>query len=472
MKASSSSSKGVYLGPRLRRLRRDLGLTQMEMAADLEISPSYIALMERNQRPVTAEVLLKLARAYKMDMSDLAGDETADHSARLRTVLKDPLFADIDFHSTEIADIVSSFPSFSEAMLRLYTAHREAQLALADNRPNPRKGESEAVDPLAATRRFQAARRNCFPALDAIAERLAVKIAEKGGLQAYLLERHGLKVRRMPPDVMSESLRRHDRHRRDILLDNTMNAASQNFQLAIQLSHLEFSKEIAGAVKEGGFPDESSTRIASRALASYCAAAMLMPYTAFAKAVDGSKYDVEALSRQFGVSFEQAAHRLTTLQRPGQEKVPFFFIRLDVAGNVSKRLEGANFPFALHGCSCPLWTVHNTFRRPDEVLTQWLEFPDGRRFFSIARTVNTGGGTFGELRVERAIALVCDAQHADRLVYHRQDPERQLRPTPVGTTCRLCHRINCTARSEPPIGRQILGDEHRRTRTPFGFSDA
>ncbi len=471
MNTTSAKNKGVYLGPRLRRLRRDLGLTQADMASDLEISPSYIALMERNQRPVTAEVLLKLARAYKMDMSDLAGDENADHSARLRSVLKDPLFADIDFHSTEIDDIVSSFPSFSEAMLRLYTAQREAQLALADNRPNPQKGESVA-DPLGATRRFLAARRNCFPALDVLAERLGTRIAEKGGLQAYLLERHSLKVRRMPPEVMSESLRRHDRHRRDVLLDNTMNAASQNFQLAIQLAHLEFGTEIAAAVREGGFADESSVRIAGRALASYCAAAILMPYTAFAKAVDGTKYDVEAISRQFGVSFEQAAHRLTTLQRPGQERVPFFFVRLDVAGNVSKRLDGANFPFAQHGCSCPLWTVHHVFRQPGEVLTQWLEFPDGRRFFSIARTVTTGGGAFGELRIVRAVALVCEAQSADRLVYHRQEPERQQRPTLVGTTCRLCHRINCTARSEPPIGRQLLGDEYRRTRTPFGFSDA
>jgi predicted transcriptional regulator/transcriptional regulator with XRE-family HTH domain len=470
VKEPSAIGKGVYLGPRLRRLRRELGLTQMEMAGDLEVSPSYIALMERNQRPVTAEVLLKLARAYTMDLSDLAGDDTADHAARLRSLLKDPLFADIDIHPGELGDIVSSFPGFSEAMLRLSTAHREAQLALADNRPSPRKGLPEAVDPLAATRRFLAARRNCFPALDAMAERLAAKIAEKGGMQAYLLERHSLRVRRMPPEVMSDSLRRHDRHRRDILLDTTMSAASQTFQLAIQLSHLEFGGDIASAVKEGGFTDESSTRIATRALASYCAAAMVMPYAAFAKAVDSCRYDVEWLSRQFGVSFEQAAHRLTTLQKPGQEKVPFFFIRVDVAGNVSKRLEGAHFPFAVHGCSCPLWSLHHVFRRPDEVLTQWLEFPDGQRFFSIARTVSTGGGAFGEPRVEHAIALVCEARHADRLVYHQ--PQKAEHPTPVGTTCRLCHRINCAARAEPPIGRQIIGDEYRRTRTPFGFSDA
>jgi predicted transcriptional regulator len=404
-------------------------------------------------------------------MAELAGDNNADQTARLNAVMKDPIFADIDFNPTEIADVVASFPAFSEALLRLHTAYREEQLALADNRPAPRKGESDAIDPLAATRRFLAARRNCFPALEAIAEKLASGITEKGGIQGYLTEKHGLRVRRMPSEVMSGSLRRHDRHRREILLDNSLNASSQNFQLALQLSYLEFGKEIGAAVKEGGFSDESSTRIANRALASYCAAAILMPYAAFARAVDGSKYDVAAISRQFGVSFEQAAHRLTTLQRPGQERIPFFFIRLDIAGNVSKRLEGADFPFASHGCSCPLWTVHEAFRRPEEVLIQWLEFPDGKRFFSIARTVSAGGGAFGEPRVERSVALVCDAQHAERLIYHKAEPEKQQRPTPVGITCRLCHRINCTARSEPPIGRQILGDDYRRTTTPFGFSD-
>ena len=471
MKANSDK-QGVYLGPRLRRLRKDLGLTQIEMAGDLEISPSYIALMERNQRPVTAEVLLRLARTYKIDMAELAGEDDADQSAQLNAIMKDPIFADIDFHVNEIADLVGAFPNFGQALQRLYTAYREEQLALADRRPVPRKGESDSPDPLAATRRFLAARRNCFPALDAAAERLSVAIAEKGGLHGYLAERHSLRVRRMPSEVMAGSLRRHDRHRREILLDNRLNVASQNFQLAVQLSYLEFGKEIAAALKDGGLSDETSSRIAHRALASYGAAAILMPYQLFAKAVDACRYDIEAVSRQFGVSFEQAAHRLTTLQRPGQERVPFFFIRLDAAGNVSKRLEGANFPFASHGNSCPLWTVHQTFRRPEEVLTQWLEFPDGRRFFSIARTVNTGGGAFGETRVERAVALVCESQNAERLIYHRLEPEKQARSTPVGITCRLCHRIDCMARSEPPIGRQILGDDYRRTRTPFGFSDS
>ena len=198
-----------------------------------------------------------------------------------------------------------------------------------------------------------------------------------------------------------------------------------------------------------------------------------MPYAAFAKAVETRHYDVEALGRQFGTSFEQTAHRLTTLQKPGQERVPFFFIRVDEAGNISKRLDGAGFPFARHGGGCPLWNVHRAFRTPRQIVTQWLELPDGQRFFSIARTVTAGGGAFGRPRVERVVALGCAADYADRLVYTQG--QRQPGPegaTPIGVTCRLCHRTECTARSAPPIGRQILPDDLRATSAPFGFSDS
>ena len=269
---------------------------------------------------------------------------------------------------------------------------------------------------------------------------------------------------------MTGSVRRLDRHRREVLLDVCLDAASQNFQLAQQLAYLEFDDEIQKIVQESILPTESARRLAHRALAGYCAAAVIMPYTQFAKAVEARHYDVEALARQFGTSFEQTAHRLTTLQKPGQERIPFFFIRVDAAGNVSKRLDSANFPFARHGGGCPLWTLHQVFSTPRAVVTQWLELPDGQRFFSIARTVSSGGGAFGLPRVNRAVALVCEAGYAERLIYYRHY-HQPVKPTPIGITCRLCQRESCRSRSEPPSGRQILPDDYRRTDAPFGFSD-
>ena len=461
----------LYMGPRIRRLRRDLGLTQQDMANDLEISASYVALLERNHRPLTAELLLRLARTYKLDMAELAGDDGSEYAARLQTTLKDPMFADIDLPALETADVVTNFPGFTEALLRLYTAYQEEQLALADRSAEAvvtGSRSSDVPDPVDESRRFLAARRNSFPSLDDAAERLAAAVAEKGGLIPYLKARHQLRVRRIPSDVMVGSVRRLDRHREEVLLDDALDNASQMFQLALQLAYLELRKEIDAVQREGSFASESGERLTRRALASYAAAAILMPYAVFARAVETRRYDIEALARQFGTSFEQTAHRLTTLQKPGQERVPFFFIRVDPAGNVSKRLDGAGFPFARHGGGCPLWSVHRVFQTPREIVTQWLELPDGQRFFSIARTVTAGGGGYGTPRVERAIALGCAAEHAGRLIYTQDTPAAA---TPIGVTCRLCHRPACTARSAPPIGRQILADDIRRTSAPFGFSD-
>jgi XRE family transcriptional regulator, fatty acid utilization regulator len=465
-----SNERPVYMGPRLRRLRRDIGLTQANMAADLDISASYVALLERNQRPLTADMLLRLARTYKLDITDLAGDGGAETGARLQAVLHDPLLADIEIPVLEATDVVTGFPGITEALLRLHTAYLESQLALADTGAEGTGGRNpEAPDPVAEARRFLAARRNNFPALDDAAEALAVNVSGRDGLTEHLKSRHKLRVRRLPPDVMGGAVRRLDRHHDAVLIDDTLDGASLTFQLALQIAYLEMRPLIDAAVAEGSFATESGLRLAHRAVASYAAAALMMPYTAFARAVETRRYDIEALARQFGTSFEQTAHRLTTLQKPGAERVPFFFLRVDPAGNVSKRLDGAGFPFARHGGGCPLWSVHQVFRTPRDIVTQWLELPDGQRFFSIARTVTAGGGAYGSPRVERAIALGCAAEHAGRLIYTQGAPTPE--PTPIGITCHLCHRTRCTARSAPPIGRPVLPDDFRRATAPFGFSD-
>jgi predicted transcriptional regulator/transcriptional regulator with XRE-family HTH domain len=467
----------LYVGPTLRRLRRDRGLTQADMASDLDVSPSYVALLERNHRPLTAELLLRLAQTYALDVTTLSANEGAEETARLQSLLKDPIFTDIDLPAMETADLVTNFPGITEAFARLYTAYQEGQLALADQGVEARMTRGlvtdDTPDPVAESRRFLGARRNNFAALDEAGERLAAAVAQHDSFPAYFKARHGLEVRRLPPEVMVGSARRLDWHHRAVLLDDEMDNASQRFQLAQQLAYLEMAPAIDAIIAESSFATESGERLTRRALAGYAAAAILLPYTVFARAVEQRRYDVEALARQFGASFEQIAHRLTTLQRPGDERVPFFFIRVDEAGNVSKRLDGAGFPFARHGGGCPLWNVHRAFRTPRQLITQWLELPDGQRFFSIARTVTAGGGGFGRPRVDRAIALGCSAEHAGRLIYTQDDPG--LSPdaaTPIGVTCRLCHRAECTARSAPPIGRQILPDDIRRTSAPFGFSDS
>lgn len=461
-----ATERSTFMGPRIRRLRRDLGLTQVVMAEDLDVSPSYIALIESNQRPVTATMLLKLAEIYRVDIASLARGSGDDFHAQISAAFKAPLFADLDLSPLEIQDFGSTFPATAEAVLRLYTAYQEGQLALADQSG----GDASGPDPVSEARRFLAARKNYFAEIDSQAESLAQDVKRVGGFEQYFADQR-LRVRRLPSEIMVGFTRRFDLHRKEIVLDEGLDNASANFQLALQVVYMEMTEVIAEVLAGTQFETESGEKLARRALANYAAGAIMMPYRAFAKTAKDRQYDIEVLGRQFGASFEQVAHRLTTLQKPGQEGVPFFFIRVDAAGNVSKRLDGAGFPFARHGGSCPLWTLHMAFRRPRQVQTQWVELPDGERFFSIVRTVTAGGGGYGRPQIERAIALCCASQHAQQLVYTNDTDISAVKPTPIGVTCRLCHRADCLARAEPPIGRALLPDDIRRPVTPFGLAD-
>jgi len=461
-----AKERSIFMGQRIRRLRRDLGLTQGAMAEDLEVSPSYIALIESNQRPVTATMLLKFAEVYQVDIVTLARGSQDDFNAQLTAAFNDPLFADLGLSALEVQDFGNSFPTTAEAVMRLYTSYKDGQMALADHSD----GGPKHVEPVQEARRFLAARKNYFAELDDKAEDLASHIKRAGGFEKYFQDLR-LRVRRLPISVMTGSLRRFDPHRKEIVLSESLDQASANFQLALQIVYFELTEAISSVLSSGTFASENGEKLARRALANYAAAAITMPYGAFVKAAEARSYDIEALARQFGCSFEQTAHRLTTLQKPGNEGVPFFFIRVDAAGNVSKRLDGAGFPFARHGGSCPLWQVHSAFHQPRTILTQWVELPEGERFFSIMRTVTAGGGGYRQPSVTRAVALCCAAQHANRLIYAKNSDAVTEKATPIGVTCRLCHRADCLARAEPPIGRSLSADDYRRPSVPFGLID-
>ena len=463
--------KPIYMGPRLKAMRRELGLTQSNMADDLEISASYIALMERNQRPVTAEMLLKLATTYAVNIADLADADSDETSQRLEATLRDPIFADIDLPELEIADIATSYPGFAEALLRLHTAYSEEQMALAERRADAPEGAqlaASAADPVAEARAFLSARRNFFPALDASAGRLAEELATIDAMAERIKQAHGLEVRFTDDGLLRGATRWHDYHHRRIYFSENLDQAGRRFQLAQQLAILEQQDAIAAEIAQGRFASEDTANLLRRALHSYWAAALLMPYDRFLKAANQLSFDVEALASRFMVSFEQAAHRLTTLQKPGAEGVPFFFLRVDQAGNVSKRLDGAGFPLARHGGGCPLWNVHRMFETPGKVDAQLIELPDGERYVSIARTVRGGGGAFGSQAVTRAVALGCSAKHLGSLIYRKALEASP--PTPIGVACRICHRPKCIARSAPPIGRDVLPSMFRDSGVPFDFS--
>lgn len=467
----AAQTKRLYIGPRLRRIRRDLGLTQAQMAEDLDVSASYVTLIERNQRPLPADLLLRLAETYGLELSAFSSGED-ETLAQLEAALADPIFQDLSISRDDVRDLLSANPAMGDAVAALYQAYRASQAAIMEARA---AGRSGPADPLEEAREFISDARNYFPALEEAGEETARAL---GGAKQNLFDklaerfkqRHSLNLRILPADAMVGAYRRHDRHRAQVSISEALDQAGRTFQAALQLAFFEQGKLLDETVNAAAFETDAGRRIARAALANYAAGAIIFPYASFHQSVQELSYDIEALSRRYGASFEQVCHRLTTLQQPGKEGVPFFFLRIDAAGNVSKRFSGGVFPFARYGGSCPLWNIHETFRTPRRIITQTVQLPDGDSYFSIARTVHGGEGGFGAPKAERAVALGCDIKHTDKLIYGKGASIETAPPTAIGVTCRLCPRPGCAARAHPPLERRIIIDEHRRMATPFSFA--
>lgn len=442
------------------------------MAADLEISPSYVNLIERNQRPVSADLLVRLSAVYGLDLSHLGGAESDAVFAELSAAFADPIFRTAGATREDAFDLAAGNPILAEAVASLYRAWRAGQADLVEARAGRASPEG---DPVEEARGFIQANRNHFASIDAAAEAIAADLNAAGAslydaLARRFLDIHRLRVRVLPDDVMVGAFRRLNRHAGELSLSERLDMASRVFHLSLQLSLIELQGALDQTVNAARFTSDAGRRLSRAALANYAAAAIMLPYEAFLKSAKSLSYDVEAIGRRFGASFEQVAHRLTTMQRPGAEGIAFFFVRVDAAGNMSKRYSGDVFPFARYGGSCPLWTVHETFRLPRRVLTQIIELPDGQRYFSIARTVQGGAGGFNAPVAERAVALGCRLGDAKSLIYARGTDLDAAPATPIGLTCRLCERIDCAARAHPPMRRRLVIDEHNRLAAPFSFA--
>ena len=474
------TGRKLFVGPRFRRIRRQLGLSQTQMAEGLGISPSYINLIERNQRPVSAQILLRMAEVYDLDLRDLAAGDDDRAFAELNEIFSDPLFRQMEIPKQELRDLAELSPGAAHALQRLYSAYVEARrgetLAASRfaGRDEPARYEA---NPIERVRDLIEAHRNHFPALEVAAEKMRDELDAPAhelfrALSERLRERHGVLVRVLPVDVMRDTLRRFDRHRRHLLLSELVDGAGRVFQTAFQLALLEGGPLIDEIVTRSGEHDASVARLFRISLANYFAGAVTMPYARFHEAAEALAYDIGLLGQRFGASFEQISHRLTTLQRPTARGVPFFMLRVDHAGNVSKRFSSGTFPFSKFGGTCPLWNVHATFDTPGKIVTQVIELPDGTRYFSVAQTVRRPVAPHAQPQPRYAIGLGCEVKYASRLVYSAGINLATTEAMPIGVNCRLCERVNCAQRAEPPLTRTLMFDETTRGVSPFLFSTA
>ncbi len=456
------AGRKVFAGHAVRRIRRASGLTQATMAEALDISPSYLNLIERNQRPLTAPIMLRLADRHDFDARTLTGALPGGGIDALRQRLGDPLFADLNLDRAVLDDWLALAPETVEAFARAFDR-------IGGDTP-------ASADPIGPVRREIERWRNHFADLDAAAEMLADELRlGSGDLYGAIAERlrttHQLSIRILPVDVMPVALRRLDLHARQLQLSELLDPASRTFAAAFQLGEIEAKAEIAALVKGAGFAVRASERLYQRHLTSYFAAALMMPYARFVRACEATGYDVELLQRRFGAGFEQVAHRLTTLQRVGARGLPFFMIRIDRAGQSSKRYVGASAsPLVEADGRCPLWQIHGAFDRPGALVRQLVELEDASRWFIQARTVSPQGGRIGQVRAQFTVGIGIDASMAAPLAASRGFDLMRGEATPIGLGCRACSRPDCPQRAAPPRSRPLIFNERERGVSPFVFA--
>ena len=472
--------RAMRIGGKLRRLRQEKRLNQAQMAVELGISASYLNLLESNQRPVTVTVLLRLAERFQVDLATLGGGDDARLTSDLMEALSDPLFEGQDVKASDVRDVVATIPSVAQALVSLYQAYRRGG-ASPHSGADVIEGETQpAALPSEEVTEFLQRRLNFMPDLEEAAETLWVE----NGLALYTLQQDLVKVlaQKFAVDVeivaasaMPGVLRSYNPMTRRLALSEMLPSASRTFQLAHQIAFLGYRREIETAVSGGKFSTAEADALARSALANYFAAAVMMPYARFLDAARTTRYDLDILQHRFGVSFEQACHRLTTLRRPGVEAVPFHLIRVDIAGNISKRFSASGIHIARFGAACPRWNVYDAFATPGMLRVQVSRMPDGATFFCIARTITTTGrglarGGLPNRVGQLAIGLGCAAGHAREIVYGDglNVDDAQI-VTPIGVSCRTCPRTDCSDRAMPSLAQKLEIDENRRGMSTYAL---
>lgn len=475
--STGKTAETPKLGSRVRSLRRREGLSQAQLAERLDISPSYLNLIENDRRPMPATVLLRLVQLFGIDVSSFGKQEEERLGADLFEVFSDPLFESHDIPANEVRDLANGSPSTARAILHMFRAYKSSRENLDDLAQRLAAGDDQsgAVTSLPSEEvsDFVQDAGNYFPALEEAAEMLwrdgkLTRDELAAGLVRWLEGRLGVTVRTTRWENDRGVLRRFDRDSRVLSLSELLPTRSRKFQLAHQVCLLEHGALLDRLVESSRLTTSESRALARVALANYFAAAVMMPYLPFLTAAKEERYDVDVVGRRFRTGFEQVCHRLTTLRRPGAEGVPFHMIRLDVAGNISKRFSGSGIRFARYSGACPRWNIFSAFATPGMVRIQVSRMPSGDAFFCIARTVQKDSVGYHSLVPVHAIGLGCSIEHARDLVYSDgislDDPKVA---TPVGVTCRTCDRSDCEQRALPSLRRPLQVDEHVRRLTVF-----
>ena len=443
------------------------------MARRLGVSAAYINLLENNQRSLSVKVLLELTDAYGVDWRNLVSDTEVTNLADLRSAVRDPIFGGAAPDLQELRAAIDHAPQLVERFLEMYQHHSK----LRDNMRSMTAGSTVAdmivKSPETAIYDFFRDHSNYFEQLEDAADAARTAVGGQqddiyGSLKVHLKNAFGIQVELVRIDELPDTLRYFDPESSQLLLSEALDQINRNFQLAHVLGLVSCGYLLDELAQRAEVSSDVGLQRCRVELANYFAAAFLMPYEQVLSVARETKYDIDRIATSFGVSFEQACQRLTTLQRKGAQGVPFFFLRIDKSGNVTKRFNATPFTLAEQGGACPVWNIHSAFNAPGRIIPQFVELPDAGQFFTISRT--TDRPVVNRYTQERrlVVTLGCERNHVHEIGYTAPfNLEDSANIAKIGINCHICPRQACSERAHEPLHVNLPVDANRRGSTRY-----
>ena len=465
------SQVDLKIGPKIKSFRRQLGLQANKLAEQLGISASYLNLIESGKRKIDGDLLLKVCEELKIELSDLTNKSDLNLVNDISELLDDKLFEDLDIVGPEVKDLVNTNPKIAKALIKLGDNFKQKDHEIinkVENLSGKIIDSRKTAFPGEVISDFLQEKKNYFPKLEEFANNVFEKVQKNNrtryvALCEFLKTEYSITVKDIIPDEGKPFSKIFDKNKKELLLSDYSSLETKKLHAAAQIAQEGASKDIEDYLSKFSFPSEESKKLSKVALLNYCGAAILMPYKLFHSECKKLKYDLELLQNTFATSFEQVAHRVTCLQDPKLPGIPFHFLRVDMAGNISKRFSLSGIEIPRYGGACPRWNVYSAFTRPGVIQSAVSKMTNGEKYVCIARTVEKGIGRFGRTKSILSIGLGCEAKYAKDFIYtenlNMSDKSTEI---PIGVSCRTCDRLDCSQRAFPPLHKKFDVDINTR----------
>ena len=465
------SQLDLKIGPKIKAFRRQLGIQANKLAEQLNISPSYLNLIEGGKRKIDGDLLLKVCQELRIELSDLTSKSDLNLANNISELLDDQLFEDLDILGPEVQDLVSTNPKIARALIKLgdnFKQKDHEMINKVENLSGKIIDSRKASFPGEVISDFLQENKNYFPKLEEFANTVFDKVQKNNrtryiALCEFLKTEYSINVKDTIPEDGKPFSKIYNKSKKELLLSDFNSLETKKLHAAAQIAQEGSMNEINECLSKFTFPSEESKKLTQIALLNYCGAAILMPYKLFHAECKKLKYDLELLQNTFATSFEQVAHRVTCLQDPKLPGIPFHMLRVDVAGNISKRFSLSGIEIPRYGGACPRWNVYSAFTRPGVIQAAVSKMSNGEKYVCIAKTVEKGIGRYGQSKSILSIGLGCEAKYAKDFIYtENMDISDKKTEIPIGVSCRTCDRLNCSQRAFPPLHKKFDVDINNR----------